>query len=230
MHLALIHKQIDALSPSAVVLDPVTNFADVGGQENAGLMLVRLIDLMKSRGITAFLTALISRGEDVEITETNVSSLVDTWLSLKTLVSDGERNRGLYLRKSRGMAHSNQIREFLIGSRGIDVVDVYTGPEGVLTGSARLAQEAREAAARLSREQDTARKLADLERRRSMMEHQVAAIRSEFEAYESEVQELVSQRRTSEDRLASDRLSMGKLRGLDEERRKRDGKSSRGGG
>jgi circadian clock protein KaiC len=229
MHLALIHKQIDELSPSAVVLDPVTNFADAGSQENAGMMLVRLIDLMKSRGITALLTALRSGGEDIELTETNVSSLVDTWLSLKTLVSNGERNRGLYVRKSRGMAHSNQIREFLISSQGIDLIEVYTGAEGILTGSARAAQEAREVAALLSREQDTARKVADVERRRSMMEHQVASIRGEFEAYESEVRELVSQRRTSEETLARDRLSRGKHRVLVQEGRKAQGKNLRGG-
>jgi circadian clock protein KaiC len=230
MHLALVHKHIDEFAPDAVLLDPVTNFEDAGGQSHSGLMLVRLIDLLKSREITGFLTALISGGEDIELTQTNVSSIVDTWLSLKTIVSDGERNRGLYVLKSRGMAHSNQIREYQFGPRGIDIVDVYTGPEGVLTGSARLAQEARETAARLSRDQETARKLVDLERRRSTMEHQVAAIRSEFEAYENEVQEMVSQRRATEEKLGRDRLSMGKLRGVDEEGRKPLGKNSRGGG
>jgi circadian clock protein KaiC len=230
MHLALIHKQVDEFSPAAVVLDPVTNFENAGGQYSAGLMLVRLIDLLKSRGITGFLTALISGGEDIELTQTNISSLVDTWLSLKTIVSDGERNRGLYVLKSRGMAHSNQIREFQFGPRGIDIVDVYTGPEGVLTGSARLAREARETAAQLSREQETARKVAELERRRSAMEHQVAAIRSEFEAYENEIQEMVSQRRASEEKLVRDRSFMGRLRGMDQEGRKPQGKNSRGGG
>ncbi|HEY7818627.1 MAG TPA: circadian clock protein KaiC [Vicinamibacteria bacterium] len=230
MHLALVHKHIDEFAPDAVLLDPVTNFENAGGRSNSGLMLVRLIDLLKSRGITGFLTALVSGGEDIELTQTNISSIVDTWLSLKTIVSDGERNRGLYVLKSRGMAHSNQIREYRFGPRGIDIVDVYAGPEGVLTGSARLAQEARETAARLSRDQETARKLADLERRRSTMEHQVAAIRSDFEAYENEVQEMVSQRRATEEKLGRDRLSMGKMRGMDQEGRRPRGKNSRGGG
>src|SRR5690606_9466449 len=165
-HLALIHKYINAFKPVAVAIDPASNFVAAGNQAAAHGLLVRLIDFLKSEHITAMLTSLTSGAEALEATAMEVSSIVDTWLLLKAVESSGERNRVLYVIKSRGMAHSNQLREFLITSSGVSLVDVYVGTEGVLTGSARLAQtnreelEQRRAAERLKLAQ---RKLSRLE-------------------------------------------------------------------
>src|SRR5574341_1165281 len=109
-------------------------------------MLTRLIDFLKANRITALFTNLSHAGGALELTEFGISSMMDTWLLLRDIELGGERNRGMYILKSRGMAHSNQIREFLLSDRGIDLVNVYTGPGGVLTGSARSAQEAAEKA------------------------------------------------------------------------------------
>lgn len=143
-HLALIHKYISTFNPVAVAIDPASNFVAAGNQAAAHGLLVRLIDFLKSQQITAMLTSLTSGAEALEATAMEVSSIVDTWLLLKAVESSGERNRVLYVIKSRGMAHSNQLREFLITSSGVSLVDVYIGTEGVLTGSARLAQTNRE--------------------------------------------------------------------------------------
>ncbi len=143
-HLAVIHKHINAFDPEAVAIDPASNFVGAANQTAAHGLLVRLIDFLKERQVTALLTSLTGGGDALEATSTEVSSVVDTWLLLKALEVGGERNRVLYVIKSRGMAHSNQVREFLITASGVSLVDVYVGPEGVLTGSARLAQSNRE--------------------------------------------------------------------------------------
>src|SRR3954469_1420274 len=147
MHLQQMHKQIKAFDPKVVIIDPVTNLSQSGSQVDAEAMLLRMIDFLKSRGITAMLISLTHGGKSLEATDVGISSLIDTWLLVRDIELGGERNRGLYILKSRGMAHSNQIREFLITSEGIQLKDVYIGPEGVLTGSMRAAQEAREPAA-----------------------------------------------------------------------------------
>ena len=128
-------------------LDPVGSLIQAGNRRDAHTMLIRLIDFLKQRGITAFLTNLTSGGDALEKTDVEISSIVDTWLFVRDIELNGERNRALYVLKSRGMAHSNQLREFLLTEHGVDLLDVYVGPEGVLTGSSRLSQEAREKAA-----------------------------------------------------------------------------------
>jgi DNA-binding XRE family transcriptional regulator len=129
----------------------------------------------------------------VESTESEVSSIMDTWILLRDIELGGERNRGIYVLKSRGMAHSNQIREFLITSKGIDVVDVYTGPTGVLTGSARLNQEIKDQETEESHKNEILRLQRDLERQRKLTEAQVTAIQAEFTAKEDELNQLINQ-------------------------------------
>jgi circadian clock protein KaiC len=141
-HLAIIHKHIRVFEPTAIAIDPASTFVGAGNQSAAHGLLVRLIDFLKEQGLTALLTSLTSGADALEATSMEVSSIVDTWLLLKALETSGERNRVLYVIKSRGMAHSNQLREFEITSSGISLVDVYVGSQGVLTGSARLAQAA----------------------------------------------------------------------------------------
>ncbi|HET6766394.1 MAG TPA: circadian clock protein KaiC [Chitinophagaceae bacterium] len=142
MHLARMYKLIKDFNPAVVVLDPITNFVSVGLLTEVNAMLLRLIDGMQNEGITLMLTALNS-GATEHIDE-NVSSLVDTWILVRDIERDGERNRGIYIMKSRGMKHSNEVREFIISSRGLDLVDVYRSTEGVLIGSARKAKQRQE--------------------------------------------------------------------------------------
>jgi circadian clock protein KaiC len=185
MHLALMHRMIRQFQPRMVVVDPVSNIADAGLLRDASTMLMRLIDFLKSEQITAVFISLTAGGEQKEETEVGISSLIDTWMLLRTIELGGERNRGLYVIKSRGMAHSNQIREFLLTPRGIDLLDVYSGVDGVLTGSMRVAQEARERAQEEehAREADLRRRTA--ERRRRAIEAQIAALRADLEDAEA---------------------------------------------
>jgi circadian clock protein KaiC len=149
-------------------------------------MLLRLVDFLKGRGITAMLIALTGGGRTLEATEVGLSSIVDTWLLVRDIELAGERNRGLYILKSRGMHHSNQIREFLITSEGLKLIDVYIGPEGVLTGSMRAAQEDRERAEKLVRDQDMERRQRELDAKRTALEAQIAALQTQFHSIEAE--------------------------------------------
>ena len=154
MHLAMMHKEIERFAPRVMVVDPVSNLTSAGTLADSRALLTRLLDLLKAREITLLMTNLSSGGRDAtETTEIGISSIVDSWLLLRDIELNGERNRGIYVLKSRGTAHSNQIREFLLTDRGIELKPVYVGTEGVLTGSARVAQEARERAEAAARHQ-----------------------------------------------------------------------------
>jgi len=150
------------------------------------------------------------------MTEIQVSSLMDVWLLLYNRESNGEHNRQLYLLKSRGMAHSNQIREFLLTDHGVELKDVYVGPEGVLTGSLRVAQEAREQAAALVRQQEIERRQRELERKRQELESQIAAQRAQFEAEQEELKLLIAQEESAADRAGQNREEMARSRKADE--------------
>ncbi|MCU1302247.1 MAG: circadian clock protein KaiC [Candidatus Sulfotelmatobacter sp.] len=186
MHLAIIHKIVNEFDPQVVVLDPVGSLVQAGTGRDAHIMLIRLIDFLKQRGITAFLTNLTSGGEALERTDVEISSIVDTWLFMRDIELGGERNRALYVLKSRGMAHSNQLREFLLTPQGVDLLDVYVGPDGVLTGSSRLSQEAREKAAAMVRKQEADLRERDRERKREALEARIVSMRKEFEIEEEE--------------------------------------------
>jgi circadian clock protein KaiC len=186
MHLAMIHKRVNELGPQVVIIDPISNFATAGTGADAEAMLLRLIDFLKSRQITALFINLTAGGNAWERTDVGVSSLIDTWILLRDIELAGERNRGLYVLKSRGMKHSNQIREFVITPQGIELLDVYVGEEGVLTGSMRAAQENHGKAAAQSRAHETQRKQRELARKRAVLEAQIAALRAELEALDEE--------------------------------------------
>jgi circadian clock protein KaiC len=179
-------------------------------------MVMRLIDFLKSRQITALFTSLTNGGDALELSHLGISSLIDTWLVLRDIELGGERNRGLHILKSRGMAHSNQVREFLLTDHGIELRDVYVGPEGVLTGSMRLAQEARHQAATLSRQQEIERRQRDLDRKRQALDAQIAAQRAQFEAEQDELKRLIAQEQAVTDRLAEKQEAMGRSRQADE--------------
>jgi circadian clock protein KaiC len=215
MHLAVMHKHVRELKPRAVVIDPISNFATAGEERDVHAMLIRLVDFLKMEGITTFFTNLTSGNMAREVTDMGISSVMDSWILVRDIELGGERNRGIYVLKSRGMAHSNQIREFVITKHGLDLIDVYTGAEGVLTGSARLAQEAKERADKMVRDQEMQRRQDELDRKRAALDAKVAAIRAEYEAERERVMREISIDRLREDALAIDREAMSRSRKSD---------------
>jgi circadian clock protein KaiC len=181
MHLVTVHKLVRDLRPGAVVMDPISNLTQVGSLSEAQAMLVRLIDFLKVRGVTALYTSLTPNDGFLERTEIGVSSLIDTWLLVRQVEVNGERNRTLFVLKSRGMSHSNQVREFLLTDHGLDLREAYLGPHGVLTGSARLAQEARDRDEELRRVEEAQRQAIQLTARRLSIEAQMAALQAELQ-------------------------------------------------
>jgi circadian clock protein KaiC len=191
--LLVTHKGVSSFQPSVVVVDPVTNLLMASTLNEVRSMLTRLVDFLKTREITAIFTSLTAAGGSLEASEANVSSLMDTWLLLKSIEVGGERNRALYVLKSRGMEHSNQIREFLLTNDGLRLLDVYLGAEGVLTGSARVSQEMREKAVVTSRRQEQETHQRELERKRRIFEARMVMLRAEFEAEEEIIQQTISE-------------------------------------
>jgi circadian clock protein KaiC len=215
-HLAAMQKLIDEFKPASVIVDPVSNLGTIARESDVKAMLIRLLDQLKVEGITTLFTSLTPAGESsLEETEVGISSVSDTWLLLRDIELGGERNRGMYILKSRGMAHSNQIREFLLTDEGVDLKDVYVGPAGVLTGSARLSQEAKEKAEQLLHRQEVELKHLNLERKRKAMEAQIAAIRAAFEAEEAEVKKLVEEEKLRQQAITKDREAMAQMRKAD---------------
>jgi circadian clock protein KaiC len=203
MHLVTIFRAVQELDPHVVIVDPLSNLASVGSDNEVMAALLRLVDFLKSRLVTALFVSLTGNGDAENATELGVSSLMDTWLSLRNLESNGERNRGLYVLKSRGMKHSNQIREFLLTDHGVELVDVAVGAEGILTGSARLSQEARERAESALRREELETLQRRLDRRKAGVEAQIANLRAELEAEEEETAKRVRQAaRQEQDRIA----------------------------
>ena len=227
-HLATIQRKVDEFRPSAVVLDPISNLQGAGQSNEVSSMLGRLISLLKARQITALMTGLTVAGSPMEVMETGLSSLVDTWILLRDIELGGERNRGLYVLKSRGMSHSNQIREFVLGPHGIELKDVYVGPEGVLTGSMRLAQEAREVAASAARQRNAERARRSAQRRRQALEAQIRSLQAELEAAGEELE--IDQRESGqiERGLAEERARMSVSRRAAPTHRRRPTQSSDG--
>ncbi|MBW2065956.1 MAG: circadian clock protein KaiC [Deltaproteobacteria bacterium] len=215
MHLALMNRVIVDFRPDAVILDPISAFSLLGTGQEIKQMLIRLIDHLKMNQITTLLTCLTIGGQPLEFTEVGISSLADTWLVLRDVEVNGERNYLMYVLKSRGMAHSNQVREFVITDRGIELLDVYIGGGEVLTGSARLAQEARERLEHLARRQEIDRLKLDLERKRKVMEARISALRAQFESEEDGILKRLREIENMEKRAAEDREEMAKRRQAD---------------
>lgn len=214
-HLAMTIKLINKIKPLVVIIDPIDAFVIGGNQTEVKTMLLRLVDFLKMKNITAFFASLTSAGDAMELTDVSISSLIDTWLLLRDIEIGGERNRALYVLKSRGMAHSNQIREFRLSDHGIELLDVYIGPEGVLTGSARLSQEAKDQAEQLMHQQEIKRKQFGLERKRLAMQAQIAELHAEFEAEESETLKLINVEKARTEQFIRDQSKMAKSRKAD---------------
>lgn len=214
MHLATMHKKVDTFAPHAVVVDPLSSLLQAGPGSEVHGMILRLVDFLKARGITAVFTSLTHGNIEQAMSEVQVSSLMDTWLLLSNRESNGEHNRQLYLLKSRGMRHSNQVREFIIANDGIHLREVYVGPEGVMTGSARLQQEARERerAAQLHVELD--RRTALLERRRRQIAAQIDELKAQLAEEESQFRQQNEEVMALEGRQSTERAHMAKGRGV----------------
>jgi circadian clock protein KaiC len=215
MHLAVILKLVQEFKPDAVIVDPVSNLIAAGSDLDANAMLTRLIDYLKLDNVTTLFTSLTPTTGDLRNTEVGISSLMDTWVLLRDIETNGERNRGIYVLKSRGMAHSNQIREFKLSSKGIDLQDVYLGPAGVLTGTARYVQEVKEKAEALSRKEEIQTQRRRLEAERKTMEAQIAALQEQFSIRENEIARLEKQESLKEDEIALDRQELARRRRAD---------------
>jgi len=190
MHLLVIFKMVRRFKPTTVILDPITNLVTVGTVSELKSMLIRLIDFLQKEQITVMFTALTFNNAENEQKDEGVSSLVDTWMMVTDIEFNGERNRGMYIMKARGMSHSNQIREFVITDNGLELVEVFLGPEGVLTGSAReerVLQEKTETALK-SYSQD--RKDREIGRKNTLLEAQIQSLRSEFESVKEELNKI----------------------------------------
>jgi len=209
MHLATIHKLVREFQPRIVVMDAIGCLSAIGTRRDSSVMLTRLIDFFKMQEITALLTSLRTGNESLEQTNEDISSLVDTWLLLRDLELEGERNRVINVLKSRGMAHSNQLREFLLTDHGVELQDVYLGVEGVLTGSARLARESTEKAASLLRHQEVEAKQRERELKREALEARIVVLQKEFEAEEELAKRVIDQEQSREETNKQDRDRMG---------------------
>jgi circadian clock protein KaiC len=214
-HLVMLHKRVLDFQPRAVIMDPVTNLAAIGTDAEIKTMLTRTIDYLKNQGITALFTSLTSAGSNLEDSEVGISSLMDTWLLLQMVQSASERNRLLYVLKSRGMSHSNQMREFLLTDRGIRLIDVYTGPGAVYTGAARLSQEAQDQAQATLLADAAARKKRQVEQDAAVLQAQIQALQAKLAVLQDDaaVGTRLEHHRLSA--LARERATLSRARGGD---------------
>ena len=216
-HLATVDELVGTFKPSTVVADPVTNLTSIGSSLDVKAMLARLIDFLKARQITLLATSLTAGGAVEEQSEVGISSLMDTWILVRHLETNGERNRALYILKSRGMAHSNQVREFILSGSGVRLVDVYTGQGTVLTGSARVAQVARERAEEALEQQQLAVERAAAEERRAAAAAQIAALQVQMRAAEEELKRLTLVSTLRDKSVARSRLEQARSRMADKD-------------
>lgn len=215
MHLLRMHKLTTSAKARIVIVDPITSYISLGDSLEVKSMLTRLSDFFKAHQITGFFTSLTEAGNALEQSEVGISSLMDTWILLRSLESNGERNRGIWVLKSRGMPHSNQIREFVLTDHGIELLDVYVGSGGVVIGTARTAQEAEEKAAALLRRQELELKQRNVERKTQALEAKIAALRAEFEAEKEEMERDILERKQREAVLEEDRTTVALSRQAD---------------
>jgi len=207
MHLVQMHQLIRELNPRAVVLDPISSLLGDAAQHDVKTMVLRMVDHLKHTGATALFTTLMD-SPGLETTDINLSSLVDTWIQLKNIETDGERNRLVQILKSRGMAHSNQVREFNLSDNGIELNPVYLGSAGVLTGSARIQQEARERQQEAARKQELQRRQSVLQRALRTLDTQIHALRAEREAQERELAAIGTEETTYRAALNEERQTL----------------------
>lgn len=192
LHLLTLRKLIKEFKPTTIIIDPISNLISVGSEHEVRSMLVRLIDMLKANNITALFTSLNKQTDNFrpDLAEESVSSLVDTWITVRDMEGVGERNRGIFIIKARGMGHSNQVREFVITSNGIELLDVELGPNGILTGAARQSHQFKKTVSDIKLQNEINRKDREIERKRRVLEANIEALRNEFESAEEELSSL----------------------------------------
>jgi circadian clock protein KaiC len=217
LHLATLLRMVDDFAPSIVALDAMTALEQAGEQGQVTSTVTREIDMLKDRGITTVVTSLTPGGGrlGMDTSSLAVMSLMDTWLLLQNVESNGERNRLLFVRKSRGSAHSNQVREFVLTDRGPELLDVYVGARGVLTGSARLAQQAEDRRSTTAQDEEVDRRSRVLARRGAEVDARVAVLRAELEAETAELHRFTESRRSREVDLDAESTSIAVHRWAD---------------
>ena len=211
-HLVVMENLVDEFKPAVIVVDPVSNLSDIGSLRETKSMLARFVDFLKVRQVTALFTCLRQSGTE---TEMGVSSVMDVWISLRVLESDGEQNRLLHIIKARGIAHSRQVREFVLSEKGIQLLDVYVGPLGVLTGSARVAQENRERAEKLVRQRGFERQQSELKRKKLELETRMVALKFEIKEIQDELEMGVSEEKADKRATGEAVRQMGRIRQAD---------------
>lgn len=189
LHLLTLRKLIREYKPTTIIIDPISNLITVGSPQEVRSMLVRLIDMLKINNITALFTSLNKQTENFrpDLAEESVSSLVDTWITVRDMEGIGERNRGLFIVKSRGMGHSNQVREFVITNDGIKLLEVEVGPKGILTGTARKSHQFDKEVSNIKLQNEISRKDREIARKRKVLEANIEALKNEFESAEEEL-------------------------------------------
>ena len=189
MHLLTLRKLIKEFKPTTIIIDPISNLINVGSEHEVRSMLVRLIDMLKAHNITALFTSLNKQTDNFrpDMAEESVSSLVDTWITVRDMEGIGERNRGIFIIKARGMGHSNKVREFVITNHGIELLDVELGPNGILTGAARQTHKFKQTMSDIKLQNEINRKDREIERKRKVLEANIKALRNEFESAQEEL-------------------------------------------
>lgn len=210
-HLAVMLREVQRFAPMLVVLDPISAFLESGEAREVQAMLLRMIDYLKSKGITGVFTHLAhEQGESR--TDAGLSSLMDAWILLLNREANGEFNRELYLLKARGIAHSNQVREFLMSDAGIRLIEPYLGEDGALTGSARRFAEARARRVEVERVAELDRVQQRIAQRRRRAQAQIEALQAELEADEIELGSLAAQEAAHRRQSAIDAADMARGR------------------
>jgi circadian clock protein KaiC len=206
LHLLTLRKLIKEFKPTTIIIDPISNLISVGSEHEVKSMLVRLIDMLKVNNITALFTSLNKQTENFrpDLAEESVSSLVDTWITVRDMEGIGERNRGIFIIKSRGMGHSNQVREFIITSNGIELLDVEFGPQGILTGTARKSHQYKKEISDIKLQNEISRKDREIERKRKVLQANIEALKNEFESAEEELS-ILKATELLQERLSSNR-------------------------
>lgn len=212
MHLLEIHKKVKEFKPHTVILDPITNLVTVGTMGDVKSILIRLIDFLQSEGITVMFTALVYTSDTTLQADEGVSSLVDAWLLVRDIEGNGERNRGIYIMKSRGMKHSNQVREFIISENGLELVDVYLGPDGILIGSAREAEELKMATGSELRIHALSKKDKEIQRKRNVLEAKIASLQDEFESIQDELNKTYEEEDLRKEIMERNRIQLANKR------------------
>lgn len=212
MHLAVMLREVIRFNPSLVVLDPISSFMESGDRMEIQSMLLRIVDFLKSRGVTAVFTHLMHGQDGNAQTDAGLSSLMDAWILLLNREVNGEFNRELYLLKARGLSHSNQVREFLMSKDGIKLVPPYLGESGALTGSARKTEEAKSRQTEIRRQAEALRAQQQIEQKRRRAKAQMEALQADLDADELALKAMVQDESEYLRQAADDKVEMEKSR------------------